>query len=66
MKDQLLRMCEVLEIVKFSRSKLYRAMQGGSFPRPVKFGASALWRARDVQAWIDALRQSEKGQESAA
>ena len=56
LKAQLLTRQEVIEIIRGSRSGLYRAMAEGRFPRPVKFGASALWRASDVQAWIDRLQ----------
>lgn len=66
MKGQLLRLSEVLEIVKISRATLYKAMGRGTFPRPIKFGASALWRAADVQAWIDGVGHEKSAQGDAA
>ena len=53
---KLLRVREVLDRVGgVSRSTLYRWMQAGQFPRPVKLGPHVTaWRETDVDAWMDA------------
>ena len=51
MKDRLLRRRQVEEITSMSRSSIYRLMQDGEFPRPVKIGPAAVrWRASDLTA----------------
>jgi prophage regulatory protein len=52
---KLLRMRQVLEQTGLSRSVLYRLVDDGSFPRPVKLGERSIaWRSEDVDAWIAA------------
>ena len=54
MKDRLLRRRQVEEITSISRSSIYRLMQEGEFPRPVKIGPAAVrWRASDLTAWLE-------------
>lgn len=54
MKDRLLRRRQVEEITSMSRSSIYRLMQEGEFPRPVKIGPAAVrWRASDLTAWLE-------------
>ena len=38
MEDRLLRRRHVEEVTGMSRSSIYRLMQNGEFPRPVKIG----------------------------
>ena len=54
MQDRLLRRREVEKITGLSRSSIYRLMQEGGFPRPVRVGPSAVrWKASDITAWIE-------------
>ena len=54
MHDRLLRRRQVEEITGLSRSSIYRLMQDGEFPRPVKVGPAAVrWRASDINAWLE-------------
>ena len=54
MHDRLLRRRQVEEITELSRSSIYRLMQDGEFPRPVKVGPAAVrWRASDITAWLE-------------
>lgn len=54
MQERLLRRREVERITGMSRSSIYRLMQEGEFPRPVRVGPAAVrWRASDIMAWID-------------
>ena len=54
MQDRLLRRREVEEITALSRSSIYRLMQEGEFPRPVKVGPAAVrWRLSDINTWLE-------------
>ncbi len=54
MGDRLLRRREVEEITSLSRSSIYRSMQEGDFPRPVRVGPAAVrWRASDITGWME-------------
>ena len=53
MEDRLLRRRQVEEITGLARSSIYRQMDRGSFPRPVRVGPSAVrWRESDIAAWL--------------
>ena len=50
-----LRQPQVLSFVPISRSTLWRRVQQGTFPEPVKLSARiTAWRAEDVRTWIAA------------
>ena len=49
MRERLLRRREVEKITGIGRSSIYRLMQEGKFPRPVRIGPAAVrWRASDI------------------
>ena len=51
----ILRLPEVLELTKISKSTLYRFMQSGDFPRPIRLGQRArAWRKAEILKWIEA------------
>ena len=52
--DRLLRRRQVEEMAGLSRSSVYRLMQEGVFPRPVRVGSNAVrWRLSDIIRWIE-------------
>ena len=54
MHDKLLRRRQVEEITGMSRSSIYRLMQDGQFPRPVKVGCAAVrWRESNITSWLE-------------
>jgi prophage regulatory protein len=58
--ERLLRRKEVEELTGLSRSGLYRLMEEGRFPRPLKVGrASVRWRLSEVRAWMDGCPRAE-------
>ena len=62
MHDRLLRRRQVEEITGLSRSSIYRLMQDGEFPRPVKVGPAAVrWRSSDIKVWLES-RPVAKGE----
>lgn len=48
----LLSLVTVASLISFSKSKVYKLMKEGNFPRPVKIGTASRWRAADVQKWL--------------
>ena len=68
MHDRLLRRREVEWITGMSRASIYRQMQEGDFPRPVKVGSTAVrWKESDIAAWIESRPEatSELGSNAA-
>ena len=51
----LLRLPEVRQRTRLSRSELYRRICAGTFPRPIKLGERvSAWAENEVTAWIAA------------
>lgn len=51
----LLRLPDVLKLTGLSNSALYRMVQAGTFPRPLKLSErSSAWVEAEVHGWIDA------------
>ena len=52
MTDQLLRRPAVEAQTGLSRSSLYRLMDEGEFPRPIRIGKRAVaWRTSTIEQW---------------
>ncbi len=57
----LLRLPEVTQLARRSKSQVYRDVNNGRFPAPVKIGLRAsAWRATEIQAWLDNLNPAQK------
>ena len=53
---RLLKLAEVVELTGIGRSQIYRKIDSGEFPAPVKIGQKSIrFRDDEVNAWIDAL-----------
>ena len=49
-----MRQKQVLVLVPFSKSTLWRRIQEGSFPKPVKLSPRVtVWRTSDILGWIE-------------
>jgi prophage regulatory protein len=49
-----IRLRDVLKIIPFSRSTVWRKCQSGDFPAPVKLSERiTAWRVTDIQTWLD-------------
>ncbi len=47
------RLRQLLVFVPFGRSTVYRKIQQGQFPKPVRLSTNiSAWRAEDIHAWI--------------
>lgn len=56
--DRLLRLPEVMKLTGVKRSSLYRKVQHGEFPEPLKIGMrAAAWKLSDIHLWIAAPMQ---------
>lgn len=50
-----LRLPSVIEKVGLSRSQIYKLIQAGSFPEPVKIGPKiSVWLEENLEEWMDA------------
>lgn len=62
----LYRLPEVCRCVGLSRSEIYRRVQAGTFPAPIKLGERAsAWSAQEVDRWV-AERIAERDAKAAA
>jgi len=51
---RLLRERQVLDLVSFSRSTLWRLVRAGEFPGPYKLSDGiTVWRADEVYQWVE-------------
>ncbi|MFT8932162.1 MAG: AlpA family phage regulatory protein [Acetobacter syzygii] len=56
--DQMLTRKEVQDMVRISCTTLYRWIEEGIFPSPVKYTSRCVrWRQSDVQNWINQSAQ---------
>ena len=51
--NRFLRLKEVEQMVGLSRTSIYRLMDSGDFPHPIRVGPRAVrWRLRDIEEWM--------------
>lgn len=51
----------VQEQIGLKKSSIYKRIQQGTFPPPLKIGRASRWASDEVDAWVDALcDQTEK------
>ena len=54
MEQKIIRIKEVLKLVPICRSTIYKQIDEGKFPRPIKLGTRArAWRIKDIEEWIE-------------
>lgn len=57
--QKLLRCQDVTKTVGLSRASIYRLMEEGLFPRPVRIGKAAVaWKPEDLQQWVDSRKST--------
>ena len=60
------RIKDVCSELGISRASVYRLLQSGGFPKPLKLGKRAIgWERDHIQQWVKSLRsvrQTEKAQ----
>ncbi|WP_284778522.1 AlpA family phage regulatory protein [Agrobacterium sp. lyk4-40-TYG-31] len=58
--DSYLTLKEVMTNIKVASSTLYRWVDAGNFPRPVRLGENCVrWRVADVKAWQESRQSGE-------
>ena len=55
-QPELLTLAAVLKLTSQSRSSLYRAVSGGTFPPPVPTPSGKRWKRKAVLDWVAKLR----------
>ena len=50
--EKLLTIKEVVNIVGFKTSTIYKFIKTKGFPKPVKIGKSSRWKLSDVNNWL--------------
>ncbi|HEU5478475.1 MAG TPA: AlpA family phage regulatory protein [Candidatus Tumulicola sp.] len=48
----LIRLADVMRIVGFGKSQIYKLIGRGEFPLPVKLGRASRWSASEVAEWV--------------
>ena len=52
-EEKLLILKEVVNIVSFKRSTIYKFIKQGSFPKPLKIGYSSRWKMSEIRQWME-------------
>jgi predicted DNA-binding transcriptional regulator AlpA len=52
----LIPLIDVLSLVPVSRATLYRVMERGDFPKPVRVGTRVFWDDEEINAWVQAQK----------
>lgn len=52
LNDNLLTAKQISQAVNKSKATIYRWVNAGKFPKPIKINNSTLWRASEVNAWL--------------
>ena len=50
--EKLLTIKEVISMVGFKQSTIYKFIKTKNFPKPVKIGRSSRWKLSDVKKWL--------------
>ena len=67
MSEQLLRLPEVINLVKKSSATIYMDMRRGDFPQSISIGRRAVaWRRTELEVWLDTRPQSTAAYQSDA
>lgn len=56
MHERLIRMPEVTQTIGLSRATIYRMIDKGEFPQPVRQGRTSAWPLSEVRAYQEALK----------
>ena len=63
MQNSILRLPDVIAMIRLSRSSIYNAIKAGTFPRPISLGARAVgWRSVDIHNWMESLSTQQANQ----
>lgn len=57
LKDRLIDLKEFADLLSVNKRTVYRLIQSGVLPKPVRVGHSVRFPASDVEAYIERLKQ---------
>ena len=61
MADRLLKLPEVIELTRTSKSSILRKEKAGEFPKRIKLGPrSVAWSETEINAWIQAAKDKPR------
>lgn len=56
---RIMRIREVTKTIGLGRATLYKMLEAGEFPRPIKLGARSIgFKSEEVQDWIDSRERA--------
>jgi prophage regulatory protein len=59
--DSILRLEEIKQLTKKSKSSIYADIASGLFPAPVKIGARAVgWKISQINNWLESLQSTQE------
>lgn len=62
-RKQFLRIQDLEQMIGLSKSTIYNKIELGEFPKQIKLSNRAVgWCSDEVQAWIDELKNSPRGE----
>ena len=65
METQVLKLKDVINQTTLSSSTIYRLVQAGEFPRPIKLAAHASgWLESDIEDWIESRQKARFDEKS--
>ena len=65
MCTQILKLADVITQTTLSSSTIYRLVQAGEFPKPIKLAAHASgWLESDIENWIEARQKARFDEKS--
>lgn len=53
MEEKLIKQKEVLNLIKWSRTTIWRRIKAGTFPKPTKRGGTRFWKLSAIKKFID-------------
>ena len=59
--DRLLRMRDLIEFTALSRATIYREMDAGNFPLPIRIGGNNRWPLAEIVNFIEARKALRDG-----
>lgn len=61
MPDRMLKLQEVIDLTRVSKTSIARKEKAGEFPKRIKLGArSVAWSENEINAWIQAAKDKAR------
>lgn len=58
MSENMLTLAQVRARTGLSKTTIYAGIKAGTFPAPAKYGVASRWFESEIDAWIQALKDS--------